>query len=274
MAVSKGWYADPIRRRGLRYWDGDAWSAWVSDHGEVRREVPSPLPARPRRHARRSVWIAAGIVLAVVAVLLVGVGLDQALRDLGTYRADLTAGGGDFVAKDIGSGSTRYRGDGYHLLVRDPETWLPSGVKAPSAMRSMSVEVAATTRRSAVRAAFGPFCWRDPTHGYGFVVGSAGDQELVVVDGSYGRQDVSVIASAAGATRGVPARLTLSCSITGSPLPETVELVGYVGNTRTITATTDVVVSTFRYSGFAGRTDAVAPAEWVVTRFSRRRVAE
>jgi hypothetical protein len=274
MAVSKGWYADPIRRSGLRYWDGDAWSAWVSDHGEVRREVPGTPVRRPPRRARRWVWIAAAVVGAVVAVLLVGVGLDQALRDVGTYRADLTAGRGDFVAKDIGSGSTRYRGDGYHLLVRDPETWLPSGVKAPSAMRSMSVEVAATTRRSAVRAAFGPFCWRDPTHGYGFVVDSAGDQELVVVQGSYRQQDVSLIASAAGTTRGVPARLTLSCSITGSLLPETIRLVGYVGDTRTIAATTDVVVSTFRYSGFAGHTDADAPAEWVVSKFSRHRVAE
>ncbi len=30
-----GWYPDPTKRHGLRYWDGRAWSHHVSDNGDV-----------------------------------------------------------------------------------------------------------------------------------------------------------------------------------------------------------------------------------------------
>lgn len=40
-----GWYADPAARHELRWWDGGAWSAYVSDRGQVATE--QPLPTRP-----------------------------------------------------------------------------------------------------------------------------------------------------------------------------------------------------------------------------------
>jgi len=33
MPTSKGWFADPEHRHELRYWDGQRWTAAVSDRG-------------------------------------------------------------------------------------------------------------------------------------------------------------------------------------------------------------------------------------------------
>lgn len=41
------WYADPAARHHLRYWDGEKWTAYVSDHGETALDVQeSPSVAR------------------------------------------------------------------------------------------------------------------------------------------------------------------------------------------------------------------------------------
>jgi uncharacterized RDD family membrane protein YckC len=43
---SLGWYPDPSRRHELRFWDGSAWTAQVSDRGVVGVDDPS-RPAAP-----------------------------------------------------------------------------------------------------------------------------------------------------------------------------------------------------------------------------------
>jgi uncharacterized protein YxjI len=42
-----GWYADPFGRHELRYWDGRAWSASVSDGGVAAMDEPTGAPAVP-----------------------------------------------------------------------------------------------------------------------------------------------------------------------------------------------------------------------------------
>ncbi len=76
-----GWHADPSEPSRLRYWDGQAWTTWVSEHGQV---IEVALPDRalgiqrwPVRVvgvcmvALLGITVAAGIVYAM-AVLLVG----------------------------------------------------------------------------------------------------------------------------------------------------------------------------------------------------------
>lgn len=69
-----GWHPDPSQPGRLRYWDGAAWTTWVSDHGLA---VHGPLPDRApgiQRWPARVVWVCmAGLlgITAVVAVLYV-----------------------------------------------------------------------------------------------------------------------------------------------------------------------------------------------------------
>ena len=47
MAVA-GWYDDPTRAGRRRYWDGEAWTSYVSDGGPTANEpLPDPPPAPP-----------------------------------------------------------------------------------------------------------------------------------------------------------------------------------------------------------------------------------
>lgn len=76
----EGWRADPYRRHELRYWDGLAWTARVSDVGVVNDDPVFPLPDDPghylaptrtrRRRAgvdRAAAWAISGF-LGVVAL--------------------------------------------------------------------------------------------------------------------------------------------------------------------------------------------------------------
>lgn len=41
------WYPDPAQAGRLRYWDGSAWTAWVSQDGETRSDPASPASFPP-----------------------------------------------------------------------------------------------------------------------------------------------------------------------------------------------------------------------------------
>ena len=54
VSPAPGWYADPYQRHENRYWNGQAWSEHVSDHGQAFVDPPggmtqqaasSPLPS-------------------------------------------------------------------------------------------------------------------------------------------------------------------------------------------------------------------------------------
>lgn len=47
MSGSAGWQADPFGRHELRYWDGSAWTAHVSDGGVQGSDEPVPTPGEP-----------------------------------------------------------------------------------------------------------------------------------------------------------------------------------------------------------------------------------
>ena len=86
-----GWHPDPSRPGRLRYWDGAAWTTWVSDHGLA---VEDPLPDRAmgiQRWPARVVWVCmAGLlgITAVVAVLyLVGGGRARAVARAAASRS-------------------------------------------------------------------------------------------------------------------------------------------------------------------------------------------
>ena len=58
-SVAADWYPDPARTGRLRYWDGTAWTAWVSTSGDTTLDTetppagPPPAPAAPRSAPRR-----------------------------------------------------------------------------------------------------------------------------------------------------------------------------------------------------------------------------
>jgi membrane protease YdiL (CAAX protease family) len=67
-----GWHPDPGQPSRLRYWDGEAWTTWVSEHGQV---VEVALPDRAlgiQRWPVRVVWVCmAGLLVITVVVALV-----------------------------------------------------------------------------------------------------------------------------------------------------------------------------------------------------------
>lgn len=46
MSAAADWYPDPAQSGRLRYWDGTAWTSWVSTHGDTSVD-PAPPPAGP-----------------------------------------------------------------------------------------------------------------------------------------------------------------------------------------------------------------------------------
>jgi hypothetical protein len=188
------------------------------------------------------------------------------MRSLDTYEADLTKGHGDFVATDARHSATNYEADGFHLLIRNAETWTPVGLDSPTSHTVLSVEITAAAIQAPAGAAFGPYCREDLDHGYEFVVDAFGNQALLQGDSVTG---LTTLARTTGAslTPGHAERLKITCTITGSG---DVKLGGYVNGHRTIAGTATVRVSEFRNTGFAGHTAAAVPAEWRVTKFWRR----
>lgn len=190
-----------------------------------------------------------------------------------TYTADLTKGSGDFVVGDAGTYSTNYQPDGFHLVVKEPETWGPTGVKASLQHSVLSVKIAVTRTDAPPDASVGPFCWQNPTHGYGFVVSGSGAVRLVQVSGSYSRVRVLRSKQVEAAKTDAPMRLMITCTRTEPVGRAKVRLGGYVDGSRKVVATAKAV-SYFQYTGFAGHTTSAAPAEWSISKFWRRGPAD
>ena len=65
-----GWYPDPVDSTGLRYWDGERWTAEQAPAGRPGEPpaAPEAPPAPPPRSLERVQWVAiAGIALAALA---------------------------------------------------------------------------------------------------------------------------------------------------------------------------------------------------------------
>ncbi|MFI5040287.1 MAG: hypothetical protein ACHQNA_00315 [Acidimicrobiales bacterium] len=227
------------------------------------------VTAGPRRR-RRWPWVV-GAVSIVAAGGLFLFGLELTLRDLDTYTADLTRGHGDFPAFDSAKHSTSYQSDGYHLAITQPGAYAPAGIKSTKAHTAVAVEIEATAHVVPPGAAFGPFCWEDPSHGYGLLIDGSGVPQLVqIMVESSGEippsSELIVLAtgSPSSATPGQSHRLMLTCDTTGrSPT----QLKGYVDNVKVIEASATTSVSEFGYTGIAGRTGDATPAEWSVATF-------
>jgi membrane protease YdiL (CAAX protease family) len=66
-----GWHPDPSQPSRLRYWDGQTWTTWVSDHGLV---IQVPLPERGvgiQRWPARVVWVCMAGLLGITAAVAV-----------------------------------------------------------------------------------------------------------------------------------------------------------------------------------------------------------
>jgi hypothetical protein len=257
------WYADPTHRHQSRYADAGKWTEFVADNGAVTRD---PITAAVRRRRRKWPWIVGtiGVVMLVVIGML---GLQAAINDLDRYSADLTQGHGDFVTVDNGVSARSYETDGYHVLIRAPETWGVAAVKAPTSHTRLGVQIDMRPVRVPQGAAFGPFCWKDSTHGYGFVVDSAGVRKLVQLDGPNG-SDARVLATSPGAPLATDhaTKLMVTCEM---GLTGAVNVRGYVDGTKAIEADGQMSLSEVNYTGFAGHTAQAANSEWAVAHFWR-----
>lgn len=71
MTEKAGWYPDPGKQFGRRWWDGEAWSPWVSPSGQRMFTEPTsqrwPPPGPPRRGC--VIWFSLVVVVAVLGVI-------------------------------------------------------------------------------------------------------------------------------------------------------------------------------------------------------------
>ena len=176
--------------------------------------------------------------------------------------AELTRGHADFPTSDSAEYATSYGSDGYHLVIKEPDTFAPATIMSAEIPSVVSVEIDATAVLLPPGAAFGPFCGDDATSGYSLLIDGSGTPQLV-------EMGTSVLATGppTAATPGQRHRIGLTCSETGDPNSPETKLEGYVDGTKVIEAT--ATVSGLRFTGIAGQTGDGAPAEWVVTEFSR-----
>jgi membrane protease YdiL (CAAX protease family) len=66
-----GWHPDPSQPRRLRYWDGQAWTTWISEHGQ-QMEVALPHRALGiQRWPGRVVWVCMAALFAITIVVAV-----------------------------------------------------------------------------------------------------------------------------------------------------------------------------------------------------------
>src|SRR5262249_43136821 len=83
-AWPRGWYPDPYRQASLRWWNGAAWTSWVSDDGDRNYEVPDAATQPESQGWRRknippllgwrNLGLAfAGAVALIVFGLLIGI---------------------------------------------------------------------------------------------------------------------------------------------------------------------------------------------------------
>lgn len=69
--MQPGWFPDPTDHSRLRWWDGSAWSAGVSQNGTVWDEpLTEPAPAVVRRRMPLWGWVLIGLVLLIPVLLL------------------------------------------------------------------------------------------------------------------------------------------------------------------------------------------------------------
>ena len=68
------WHPDPLRRHELRYWDGQAWTAHVSDHGTPAHDPLDTARSPVSRRGAFPGW-AWALIAAVVLVPLVLIAL-------------------------------------------------------------------------------------------------------------------------------------------------------------------------------------------------------
>lgn len=110
-SVPAGWYADPGRSGGWRYWDGAAWTshtAGVTNPQQATSPTSAPPPATSgamtsespsvregRRGSRRGVWL---VVAVLVAAPVVGLGLGFVL---GGWDEDPYLAGGLSEESDV-----------------------------------------------------------------------------------------------------------------------------------------------------------------------------
>lgn len=249
--------------------------------------TPTPAatpPPRPPVHRRRwflpvlvlSLLVIAGGALAVIA-LLGGSGDDSLHRSLDDalfderYRADLTAGHGDFPASTDEQSSSTYAPDGYHLRTTSPYP-APRGVQANGSHSVLGVRISTRAVEAPAGSMFGPFCWHTATEGYGLLVGA--DGVVRIVETTPNRTTAyRVLRTTSGPTIDWSAwhTLRLDCSLRGTGPDDhtTAELVGYVDGVRAGRATSTRTASVFKYTGFTVSSAEVQPAEWVVRTFDR-----
>jgi hypothetical protein len=264
------WYADPTHRHQSRYAEAGQWTEYVADDGSVGSDPLAPVPPQPPRRRRAWPWIVGGLGIALV-VLVGAIGLYAVLESQDRYHADLTRGHGDFPTIDNGATARSYQADGFHLVVRDRNTWGMSALRAPTQHTVLGVEVETRPVHMPAGSSFGPFCWQDPTRGYGFVIDADGTRELVQLDGPEGT-DAIVLSRVPGTGMSASSsqRLLLTCSISPSPSAGAVHVAGYVNGVKAIDANGRMPLSQFEYTGFAGHTATATPGEWVVSNFWRR----
>ncbi len=180
--MPKGWYTDPAHRHEYRYWDGANWTALVSDGGITASDSleappaptppPSAAPAPPRRR-RRVMWIALATALAALAIMG-GYALYHAQNTVGTYRANLTTGHGEFPVVSDGTTTTSYQPDGFHVRIKPVAGARFFGLRAPSSFTAAEVTVTVTQVSSPADAGFGPFCYYSMNNGYSMDLASDG----------------------------------------------------------------------------------------------------
>ncbi len=256
-----GWYPDPGGSHELRYLDHDQWTAFVSDHGLVVQERPSP------RRRLRWPWVVGG--LAAVVLLLAGVvvvGLDRELDDLDVYVADLTTSAdAGFPTSSSAESVREYGSTGYRMGVFAPNTVAAAGIASPTVHTVLALKVDVVPREVPVAAEFGVQCWQTQTRGYGLLVSSGGETRLV--SGSVATHDVTTLASTTvdPLRSGVARTLTLACDVIG----DDAILAGYVDGVRVLSTRAPDDLSEITAGGMVVWSRSAVPASWTVTRYER-----
>jgi hypothetical protein len=222
--------------------------------------------------------VVVGGFLAVVGVLGTGSddgsgsgGLHGAFDDMigERYAADLTQGHGDFTVVEDASSSSSYGPEGYVLVAKDDVPAL-RGVQTNGSHTSLGVRITTQSSTPQGTFAFGPFCWRDPDAGFGFMVSNNG--RAMLVEPSRSEDGTFRI------VRSTPVEpidwsrwheLRIDCSVQSMGGNGTVALRGFVDGRRVVRGTSTVRADVLGSTGFGGVNTAPTPATWVVRSFNR-----
>jgi membrane protease YdiL (CAAX protease family) len=97
MAADAGWWAaDPTGRHHLRYWDGSAWTAWVSDRGapfvDPQQWVPpGPMAVPPPPAGAPAVFSSRAVPTALVGILASVVASRLVVDNVPSFSSAMTA---------------------------------------------------------------------------------------------------------------------------------------------------------------------------------------